>query len=79
VGDTPHVARGELALADPVGSKHDAEAAVALEAVGEHLPVAGLEDVQRERDAREEHERQREEREVAGAHGSKLQPSHGDI
>jgi hypothetical protein len=47
--------------------RDEAEAAVGGLHVGEHAAVARLEDVQRLRRAREEHERQREEREPAHA------------
>ena len=41
--------------------RRDAEAPVAGQAVGQHAPVARLEDVERQRGAGEEHDRERED------------------
>ncbi len=57
----PHLATG------PDGD--DPEAAVTVQAVAQQLPVAGLEEVQRQRTSREQHQVQREEREVHGCQG----------
>ena len=63
-GDAADSARAGRAAVRRRGQQ--AEALVAREAVGEHGAVAGLEDVEREGGAREEHHFEREEREPGG-------------
>ena len=63
--DAAEVAAGVAAtdLVAPL-DQHDAEAAVAGQQIAGHLPVAGLEHVQRQQLGREQHDAQREHREL---------------
>ena len=73
LGDAAHAPRGKGALG-PTRRQDDPEAAVARAAVREQLAIAGLEDVQRERRAGEENQRERKERERVRRHVRKLTP-----
>lgn len=66
MGHTADVAGRDLALAHPFGSKEHTEDAVARHAVGEHRPIARLIDVEGAVRAREQHQRQWEQRQAPG-------------
>ena len=60
----PHPPRRQVALPHAGDGREDGEAPVAAFNVGEQLSVAGLEEVQRERGPRKEHDAQRKDRET---------------
>lgn len=61
-GNTADASRLELGFTEMLGAKHDPEPRVRRQAVAQHLPIARLEDVQRERRAGKQHQRQWEQR-----------------
>ena len=72
VRDAPNVAAdAERLLRLTLREKEDAKASIPLEAVTEHTTVPRLEDVERNRDARKEDERERKDRKCAGSHTSR--------
>jgi hypothetical protein len=73
LSDTSNPSGLEIGFRRSLRPEHYPELRVSADAIGEHLPVARLEDVQRERRSRKQHERERKKREEVNRHPRKVQ------
>ncbi len=73
LGDAANAAGLEIGVAHPFRTKDNAEARISVHAIRQHLPIPRLENVQRQRCAGEQNQREREERQKVDGHSGKVQ------
>ena len=70
--DTADASRLQVRLRDLLGTKNDPETGIGLQAILEQLAIARLEDVERQRRAREQDERKRKQGQQIDGHSGKV-------